>query len=154
MNITAQVKETLEFMFTSISMTLTEHGKVSPMYLMIVEGQFIPVIAQENMSFQEYEGIVYQAAASVQANALVLISEQWMVARHKDDPEAQLLIDGVIRPGDQDDKETYLTLVYTDNKGLSETLAAKVEADPSGTRFTREPTWVEECVSSLIAPWM
>lgn len=144
-----------EYLFSAISMALTEHGKVYPTYVMIIQDEMIPVIAapKENLTLAEYERAVNQAAMDVQPDAIILICEQWMVSRQKDDPETQLLIDGVLRASEVPDKESYLTLIYTDIDGNSESLVAKIDSDPAGTRFTRDQSWIKGCVSNLIKPW-
>ena len=92
-------REKAEYIFSAISMALTEHGKVFPTYIMIVDGQLLPVLVAEKgeMSLAEYEEIVHLAAQQTQPEAMMLICEQWMVAKDQNDPEVQLLIDGVSR---------------------------------------------------------
>lgn len=150
-----QDKEKAEMLFTHISIVLTEHGKVFPTYIMIMDGQVIPVMVTEKaeMSLAEYEGVVHQAATEMQPDAMILIAEQWMVSRAKDDPDISLLIDGIIKPSDQKDKESYLTLIYTDKTGNSESLIGKIESDPMGTRFVRDQTWIKDCQSNMIRSW-
>ena len=150
-----QHKQQAEYIFSAISMTLTEHGKVFPTYIMIMEGQLVPVVVAEKaeMTLAEYEDIVHQAAQQTNPEAMMLICEQWMVSKHQDDPDIQKLIDGVIRASEHEDKKPYLTLIYTNANGDSESLVAEIENDPAGTRFTREPTWIKDCVSNMIRPW-
>jgi len=150
-----QHKQQAEYIFSSISMVLTEHGKIFPTYIMIIDGQLLPVIVAEKaeMSLVEYEDVVHQAAQQAKPDAMMLICEQWMVSKDKDDPDVQLLIDGVIQASDQKDKKSYLTLIYTDANGNSESLVAEIEADPAGTRFTRDQMWIDNCVSNMIRPW-
>jgi len=151
----AHDKKKCEELFAHISMVLAENGMVFPTYIMILGGQVVPVMVnpQEEMSLSEYEGVVNQAAIEMQPDAMILISEQWMVSKHKDDPEVQLLVDGIIKPSDQDDKEEYLVLIITERDGNSNSLVAKIEKDPIGTRFIREQHWIDSCVSNLIRPW-
>jgi len=149
-------RQQAEYIFSVISMTLTEHGKVFPTYIMIIDGQLIPVIVTEKaeMSLEEYEDVVHMAAQQTKPDAMMLICEQWMVSKDKNDPEVQLLIDGVIKPSDHKDKKSYLTLIYTNADGSSESLFSEIESDPAGTRFTREPTWIKDCISNMIRPWI
>lgn len=150
-----QDKANAEMLFSHISMVLTEHGKVFPTYIMIMDSQIIPVMVTQKaeMSLAEYESIVHQAATEMQPDAMILISEQWMISRAKDDPDIPLLVDGVMKPSDQPDKESYLTLIYTDKTGASESLIGKIESDPAGTRFVREQSWIDDCMSNMIRSW-
>ena len=150
-----QDREKAEYIFSAISMALTEHGKVFPTYIMIVDGQLLPVLVAEKgeMSLAEYEEIVHLAAQQTQPEAMMLICEQWMVAKDQNDPEVQLLIDGVMKASDHEDKKSYLTLIYTNKNGESESLIAEIDSDPAGTRFTRDHSWIKDCVSNMIRPW-
>lgn len=149
-------KQQAEFIFSSISMALTEYGKVFPTYIMILDGQLVPVIVAERaeMTLIEYEDAVHQAAQHAQPEAIMLICEQWMVSKDKNDPDVQLLMNGVIRASEHEDKKSYLTLIYTNSNGKSESLIAEIESDPAGTRFTRDQSWIKDCVSNMIRSWV
>jgi len=150
-----QHKAQAEYIFSAISMTLTEHGKVFPTYIMIIGDELLPVVVapKAEMTLVEYEDIVHQAAQQTQPDAMMLICEQWMVSKDQNDPDVQLLIDGVIRASEHEDKKPYLTLIYTNADGSSESLVSEVESDPAGTKYTREPKWIKDCVSNMIRPW-
>ncbi len=150
-----QHKQKSEYIFTHLSIMLAEHPAVVPTYIMIIDGDLVPVVVpHKEISMEEYEYFVHEAAKQSKPEAMIFICEQWMVSRRKDDPQAQLLIDGVIRAQDQKDKEPYLSLIYKHADGNTNSLIAKIESDPVGTRFTRDQTWIENCESTMIRSWI
>jgi len=151
-----QHKEHAEFIFARMSMLLTEHGAIDPTYIMIVEGQRIPVMItpQAEMSMEDYQDIVHQAAKELDPDGILFICEQWMISRPKDDPEIQLLLNGTMKPSEQSDKEPYLTLIYKNRDGDSKTLISKVHTDPGGTKYTKDQSWINTCISNMIGEWL
>jgi len=151
-----QHKEHAEFIFTHMSMLLTEHGAIVPTYIMIVEGQLVPIMVtpQAEMATDDYQDMVYQIAKELNPDAILFICEQWMISRPPDDPEILLLINGTMKPSEQEDKESYLTLHYKNRDGDERSLMSKIHTDPAGTKYTKDQSWIVTCVSNMIEEWV
>ena len=148
-------REVAETIFSSASMTLTERGAVAPVILLILETeQVLPIVIQgEVYGLYEYSMIANDIAKQMEATAMILVAEQWMVKKKQTDVDLQPLLNGIIRPSEHPDKEEYLTLMYSDGDGTCESLIAKIHKDPSGRKFTRDQNWISEAISNVIQPW-
>lgn len=148
-------KETCELLFNSFVMKLAEMGTIDPIYIMILDGQVIPILISngDGMSFDNYKILVSKKVIEIQPEALILIFENWQVSREKGDSDIDLLAKGLMKPSEQEDKELWLSLIYSHIDDHIESLIGKIETDIIGTKFVREQKWVDECVSNLILPW-
>jgi len=149
-------RQIAEDLFSSVSMNMTTTGKTIPLYIMILPGdQVLPIIVSDpEISIQQYATICTNIAHQQNAIAMMMVCEQFMVSKHKDDADIELLINGVIRASEHPDREEYLTLIYMDQDGVSESIIAKIYKDAAGTPFTRDFQWVKDSVTSMVLPWM
>jgi hypothetical protein len=144
-----------ENLFTSACLQLTEAGSFSPMYFMIMNNELIPIIvsAEVDVSFTQYNDIAEQTIKHSQPDAVVLIAEQWLISRKKNDPELKNIMEGKIKPSDFDDKESYLTLMYVDSDNNKQSLIGKINSDLIGTHYVKDQTWIDSCLTTMIKPW-
>lgn len=146
-------KETTQQIFDVTVMSLAEKGYVQPLYLMILDGKLIHLSTENDMPIDEYKHLVNQTALKAKPEAIIFICEQWQVTRKKDDPEIERLMNGLLKPSEQDDKELYLTLIYKDKYDNTDSLVGKIESDPIGVKFVRESKWIDYSVCNMIDPW-
>ena len=148
-------REMIEDLFSHISFALTEQGRISPLYIMILpDGSQMPIIAQGgDLTVEMYASAAHSAAHEMGAKGMIFICEQYMVSKTKDDKELQALLDGQIRPSQHPDAEEYLTLMYMTAIGECESLIAKIHKDPMGTKYTNEREWIENSTTALLTPW-
>lgn len=135
---------------------MTKIGRAVPVYIMILPGNEVyPIVIQDkDISLTEYATMSMNIAEQYQAEAMILICEQYMISKTKDDPELQAYLTGVKRASEDPDNKKFLTLVYMDKSGDCESLIGEIFTDPIGTPFTRDSTWIEDAVTSMIMPWM
>ena len=76
-----------------------------------------------------------------------------MVSKKTGDADLSALLSGQIKPSEHPDREEYLTLVYMDENGDSESLIGKIERDITNLPFTRESHWLDDTVVSVMMPW-
>ena len=149
-----QHREVCEDLFNKFSMAMSQTGSAVPIYVMILEDDTVyPIVVNEAIEFQEYAKIALNIANQYDAYAMILICEQYMVSKKTGDADLSALLSGQIRASEHPDREEYLTLVYLDENGESESLIGKIERDLMGTPFTRESKWLQDTVVSVMMPW-
>lgn len=148
-------RKIVDDLFTTKSIEMTEQGEINPIYILILPGdQILPVVlSTEGIGMIQYSEAVRLIAKDIDAEAVVLVCEQYMVSKPKDSPEANALLSGQIKPSDHPDKEEYLTLMYVDAVGKCDSLISKVHSDPLGTRYTTDSRWIENSSTNMIRPW-
>lgn len=145
-------KEQIEEMYNIASITLAEHGSLGPMYFLLKDGSVVPIM-RNTEDIRDVASIAVIAAQSIDADAIVLICEQWMLKMKKDDPNLQLYTDGILRPSDSDLKEAYLTLIHMTKDGEVDSLIGKINISPNGVKYVCETQWLETSVTNMITPW-
>jgi hypothetical protein len=145
-----------EDLYSKVSMAMTQIGKTTPIYIMVLPGNEVyPIVIQDkDIDLQQYATLAMNIAQEYRAIAMILICEQYMVSKHKDDPEVQAILDGLMRASEHPDREEYLSLIYMDQSGKCESYIGKIHRDPMGTPFTRDSQWIEDAATSMITPWM
>jgi hypothetical protein len=137
-------------------MALTETGKSFPVYILILPGdEVFPVVlsGELDIDMATYAMTANDVAREMEAEAMMLICEQTMIARTNESEDLQDLLDGKLRPSEMPDKEDYLTMMYMFQDGQVESLISKIHSDPAGTRYTRDKKWIKEAVTSMITEW-
>lgn len=145
-----------EELFDNISMTMSETGKTFPVFLLILPGdQVFPIVlgGDSELDMASYSMTANDVAREMEAEAMMLICEQIMVARTNDSDDLQDLIDGKVRPRDMADKKECLTLMYMFEDGKIESLISTIHSDPAGTRYTKDKKWISEAVTNMITKW-
>jgi hypothetical protein len=149
-------REIVEDLFSKVSMSMSESGKVIPVFALILgDGSVVPVMITDGQEFSmsDYASMAITAAHNMDAEALMLICEQAMISKKKNDPEIQAILNGSIKPLEHPDKEDFLCIIYMTANGETESLIAKIHTDLVGTRYTVDSKWVDYAASNLLAPW-
>jgi len=149
-----KLKGKLNELYDIHCMMLTERGIVEPMYFVVKDTMFTPILIGEGdeMSFANYTVESLKIAYNSEADGMILVSEQDVVVGKPGDKDIQALLDGKIRPSDHPSKKPYLILTYINTEGKRSALYGKIEYDIKGTKFIRTQKWSEEAVSKE-APW-
>ncbi len=133
-------KEIAENVYQIALFTLAETGTDVPLFVLIKEDQSIPILIPPYLEIDTagYALMSMNLAKEHDADALILISGMWVVTGNINE------IDVNIRPSESDLKEHYLNLIYmtADGSGV-ESIAGKVETDPSGTKYVRHHEWMD-----------
>jgi len=151
-----KTKDLMEKIFINHCMMLTEVGGVIPIFFIIINNnQITPIILSEKMqmNFEQYTTFSIKAADEMDASAIILISEQFMVKGDQSDEDMKALVSGKIKPRDHPNKEEYLSLTYMESHGKAESLYGKIEKDPTGVRFVREQSWADGVQTTQLMPW-
>jgi hypothetical protein len=146
-------KEMSEELFNTVSIVLAEHGQVAPIYFIIKDKMMNPVASHPGITIQQLANVSVNMAHEVDADAVVLICEQWMVKMKKGSKEAQDYLDGSKRPSESSDAESYLTLTYMSKTGEANSLIGKIRKSPNGVNFIRDSKWILETATNMITPW-
>ncbi len=146
-------KEMSEEIFNTLSIVLAEQGEVAPLYFIVKDKVMDPIVGHPGVTHQHLASITVNMAHETNADAVVLVCEQWMVKLKKDTKDAQDYIDGTKRPSQSPDAEPYLTLTYMTKNGEASSLIGKVHTSPNGVRFIRETEWISETTTNMIVPW-
>lgn len=148
-------REIAEELFNKVSMAMTEIGQTVPIFVLILPDDTVyPVIIRgEEYNIQEYALIVNDVAKQMNANAMILICEQMMISRTKDDADLQSLLNGTIKASEHPDSKACLTLMYMEPDGKCESIISDIEMDPRGTLFTRDFKWIQESITNILQPW-
>lgn len=149
-------REIAEDLFSKVSMALTEQGMAIPIFVLILpDDKVYPIIIQSEQEYdiQGYSSIVHDIAGQMNAKAIILVCEQFMVSKSQSDPGLKDLIDGKVRASEHPDRKDYLTLMYLDEQNKCESIISEIHKDPAGTKFTRDFKWISEAVTNILVPW-
>jgi len=150
-----ETKDLMEKIFVNHCIMLSEVGSVIPIFFIIVNRQITPIILSEDMQmdFEKYATFSIKAADQMDASAMILVSEQYMVMGKDSDKDMKALLTGEIKPSEHPNKLEYLSLTYMEAHGKAESLYGKIEKDPTGLRFVREQTWADGVQTTQLMPW-
>lgn len=146
-------REMAEELFNTTSLVLSDKGEISPIFFIVKDKGLNPLVGAPGMTMQELSTTAVNVAHEMDAEAIILICEQWMVQMRKDDENLKGYLDGSKRPSEHPSSEAYLTLIYMSKIGEAESLIGKVHLSPNGVRFTREIQWIDDAVTNIITPW-
>lgn len=149
-------KDVVQKIFDTASMQLAEEGKVNPIYFIVKEDFFKPILPDPNADFdmKQYSSAITNMAHEVNADAVILISEQYTVNIEKTDPRSQALLDGLLKPSEQPDREESLVVVYIEANGQTASLFGTIITNVSSqVKYIKESKWMSNVKTSLITPW-
>lgn len=152
----ASHKNVVQSIFDTASMQLAEEGTVSTVYFIVKDDNIRPVFSdpEKQLDMQQYSSAIVNMAHEVNADAVILLTEQYTVNIPKEDPRSQALLDGLIKPSEQPDKEESLIVIYIEANGQSESLFGIIDQNISSqVRFIRESNWMANAKVGLIPPW-
>jgi len=148
-------KQQLEELFTYHCFTITQTGESHTISFIIKNEAIVPVILADGieMKLNQYISFALNAAHENDADAIVLLGEQFMVKGKKDDASIQKVLSGDILPSEHPDKEEYLVLSYMTAEGETHLLFGKVKTDIVGTRYVSNQQWIHNAATSVLVPW-
>jgi len=147
-------KELAEDVLSKASFRLTENGSVTPIFIAILpdNNELMPIVITgiENLSLDEYAVIATNAAAQIDAVAMMLICEQWVAKVLEDEPML-----ASIAPSQHPDKMECLAVIYMTATGECSILTSEIHKDPSGTKYTKDSVWLNDAsvLSGIVSPW-
>jgi len=152
-------KEMAQSIFDSSCMTLTETGQMLPAFFLLKKDEFMPMLADvkilEKMGIQGYASSVVNVADETNAEAIMFISEQWMIKRKMDDEDIDKFEKGKKIPSLDPDRQEILTLIYVTKDGQMRTLMGEIQRQIDNTPFIRESEWgtPDEMTTSFFGSW-
>jgi hypothetical protein len=146
-------KEMSEEVFNGASMVLADQGRVTPVYLIVKDKLMNPVVGHPGITAQQLASSAVNIAHEINADAIVLVCEQWMVKMKKGTKEAQDYLDGTKRPSESPDAKSYLTLTYMEKTGEASSLIGKIHTSLNGVNFIRDSKWIDDTATNMITPW-
>ena len=149
-------KNVIQQIFDTASMQLAEEGSISTIYFIVKDNGIKPVFPdpERKLDMEEYSSAIVNMAHDINADAVILLSEQYTVNIAKTDPRKQALLDGFIKPSEQPDKEESLVVIYIEANGKTTSLFGKINTNiASQVRYVKEKDWMLNVKTSLITPW-
>ena len=149
-------KNVVQQIFNTASMQLAEEGTVSTVYFIVKDNAIRPVFPdpEKQLNMAEYSSAIVNMAHEINADAVILLSEQYTVNISKSDPRKQALLDGFIKPSEQPDKEESLVVIYIEANGKTTSLFGKINTNiASQVRYVKEKDWMSNVKTGLITPW-
>jgi hypothetical protein len=141
-------KSLAEDIFNSSCMTLNEAGLMYPMFFLVKEEQFMPVVMPpeklKECGIDGYASIVMSAADDENAEAIMFVSEQWQVKRSMSHEELKEFKDGKKLPRLDPDSQEVLCLMYISSKGETRVLMGDVERSVDNVPFVRGSKWIND----------
>jgi len=145
-----------EEIFNTTSMLLAEAKDdrgIPPTYFIVKDKMMTPLIGAPDITHGHLAGTAVNVAHEWDADAVILICEQYMITMHKDDAEIQDYMDGTKRPSESPDAKPFLTLIYMNKIGESESFVGEIIKSLNGVRYVPDPYWIDEAVTNMITPW-
>ena len=151
-------KSLAEDIFNGACMTLAETGLMYPTFFLIRGDEFMPIVldpkAYGDINIQQYASEVISIADDSNAEALMLVSEQWQVKRKITDDEVKQFEDGKLLPSLDPDRQEVLCLIYMSSKGKTQTLFGDIQRSIDNTPFVRDSKWSDgDMMGSFFRPW-
>lgn len=138
-------KSLAESVFNSSCIILNENGSMYPTFFVVKEEQFMPLILSpesfDDVSLESYASMAINVADEENAEAIMFISEQWMVKVEANSVDLKDFQQGKKRASLDPNRQETLTLVYATKTGNIKTLMGKIERQPDNTPFIRESNW-------------
>jgi len=145
--------ELSEKIFNSSSLVLAEHGGVAPVFFIVKDKGLNPIVGVTDFTIQELANQAVNTAHEMNADAIILVCEQWMIKMDKNDERLKDYIDGNKRPSESSLAEEYLTLTHMTKVGEASSLIGKIHTSPNGVKYVRESSWINDTVTNMITPW-
>ena len=133
-------------------MAVSENGSFPPLFLLIKGSGFFPILVGETIQVEKYASIAINAAYTEQADALILISEQWVINLKPGDPRVTIIQNKEQHISEIDGSDLFLTLLIMSKDGKLEGLKGKIYRDKN-IPYIIDSEWVDNISSSLLIPW-
>jgi len=149
-------KQIAKDLYNIASMQLAEHGYIHPMFFMVKDDQYIPVMmhpASDQVEMATYASIVNSAAQDEDVDAVILISEQWTVIGKIDDEEMEAYRTGKKRPSEAEGRKDFLNLVYVTARGDVTSISGEIKKSSNGIHYIDGYDWMDSATTNVITPW-
>ena len=151
-------QELAESVFNASCITLNEAGVMYPTFFLIKEDKFMPVVLSpesfQEMGLEGYSSAVINIADEQNADAVMFISEQWMVKRQIDDSELKDFREGKKIPSLDPDRQEMLCLFYMTKDGVVKTLVGEISRTIENKPFVRDSKWTKmQAETSFLSTW-
>lgn len=145
-------KKLSQFLFNTAAMAVSEQGSFPPLFILVKKEGFFPILVGEQATPEEYASIAINAAHIEQADALILISEQWVIDIKPDDPRVKMIQNKEKHISEMEGSNLFLTLLIMSNEGELQGLTGKIHRDKNIPYIT-DSKWVSNISSTLLIPW-
>lgn len=149
-------KKLAEEIYGIASMGLAESGKCHPMFFLIKDNTYMPVLVDPDgpvIDTVTYASVVNNAADDQDCDAAIFISEQWTIIGEPDDEEIQKYINGEKLPSEAEGRKDFLNLVYITAKGDAKSLSGEIKLSGNGVSYVEESSWMNDVVVNILTPW-
>jgi len=149
-------KKLAEEIYGFASMDLAERGSFPPMFFLIKDNKFMPVMLDPDgpeMDTATYASIVNSTADDHDCDAAIFVSEQWTIIGNPDDEEIQKYIDGEKLPSEAEGRKDFLNLVYITAKGDMKSLSGEIKLSGNGVSYVEESGWMDAALTNILTPW-
>ena len=150
-----RTRKDLELIFTNNCFMISETGKVHTIFFIIKNNEITPLFLDEGASMPTDKYITFSlnAAHERDADAVILLGEQYMVTGHKDSADIAKLLSGEIKASEHPDKKANLVLSYMTAKGETDLLFGEIQTSAGGTRYVTDQKWTFNAATSVLVPW-
>jgi hypothetical protein len=149
-------KKLAEEIYAIASMTLAESGSFYPIFFLIKDNLYMPVLLDHEGSPVEtatYARIANIAADDQDSDAAIFVSEQWTITGNPDDEEIQKYISGEKIASKADGRKDFLNLVYITAKGDIKSLSGEIKHSANGVSYVEESNWMDNAFTNILTPW-
>lgn len=149
-------KRLAEEIYGFASMDLAERGSFPPMFFLIKDNKYMPVLLDPDgpeMDTETYASVVNSTADDNDCDAAVFVSEQWTITKPPDDEELQKYISGEKLPSEAEGRKDFLNLVYITAKGDIKSLSGEIKLSGNGVSYVEESNWMDDAFTNILTPW-
>jgi len=149
------IKKAFEEVYTHQCFSLSERGEVHTLVFLIKDKQITPVLLAEGvkMDINKYISTSLISAQDNDADAILLIGEQYMVNGKKGDKGMQKILSGEIKVSEHPDRKEHLVLSYMTAEGETEILFGEIITNDSGNKYVTDQKWMHKATSNILTPW-
>lgn len=149
------MKTALEDAFTYNCFSITETGVCNTLFFVIKGYEIFPILLDDGVEIavDKYLSMCLRYAEEQDADAVLLIGEQFMVKGKKDDAIMKQLLSGDMKASEHPDKKPFLVLSYMTAEGETHLLFGEIITNVSGAKYVTDQKWVFNAATSVLVPW-
>jgi len=150
-----RTRKDLELIFTNHCFMISELGEAHTIFFIIKNNEIVPVFLEEGsaMPVDKYISFSLNTAHEKDADAVILLGEQYMVKGKKDDAIMKQLLSGEMKASDHPDRKPFLVLSYMTAEGVTDLLFGEIKTSISGTKYVVDQKWTFNATTSVLVPW-
>jgi len=141
---TEDLEKKLNNLFEAYSFLLSCKKNIKPTYFLTKGTYIVQVENAEKLRSDIYFNYVKHYASKINADGIILISENNVVVSNESDVCIEGLTNGTLKVEDHPDKTSYLILAYVSNTGENKALFGKIEKDPTGRKYITNQEWATD----------